>query len=45
MNIKSINNNASPLFLKSAEACKYFNVSQNTIKKWADQGIIKYIRS
>ena len=34
-----------PFFLKTSEASKYFNVSQNTIRKWADQGIINVIRS
>ena len=32
-------------FLKSANASKFFGVSQNTIRKWADQGLIDVIRS
>jgi predicted site-specific integrase-resolvase len=32
-------------FLKSNDASKFFGVSQNTVRKWADQGIIDVIRS
>ena len=32
-------------FLKTSEACKHFNVAPNTIRKWADEGLIKVVRS
>lgn len=34
-----------PIYLKTAEAAKYFGVSQNTIRSWEDRGLIDVIRT
>lgn len=44
-NIDILKDVADPIYLKTAEASKYFGVSQNTIRSWEDRGLIDVIRT